>query len=386
MIPRLDRYLFKQIAWPFWMILGCTTAVVWLTQILQRVDLMVEDGGSLLAFLRVTVLLIPSLVAIVLPFSLLCGVVYGLNVLATDNELPVMSGAGASRLRLTRPILALSALASAMVLVINVDLQPRSYKALKATVQDVRSDVARSLIRSGTFTEVTGGVTVYADDVQGGDQYRGLLIHDARDAFRTRTITAESGLFRLTEVGPRLLLLRGTVQRTEAGPAGEAGAVEVVPFMEATLNLATFDEAGPGAERSVEASERTLSELWNPDLSKPYDALLAGSFSAEAHARLATPLYPLAFGLIAAAVLLPAPIARRGQARRIATALLLALALRTGGFLVQAAAAEAPRANAVQYALPVLAMLASLIVILGRYPALTSGRPSSSPTLTRAPA
>jgi lipopolysaccharide export system permease protein len=361
LIPRLDRYLFRQVALPFGAILFCLTAVVWLTQVLQRMDLIVEDGGSLLAFLRVTVLLIPSLLAAIIPFALVCGVLYGLNVLATDNELPVMGAAGASRVRIARPILFLSLIASAGVLAINLDLQPRSYKALKQTVQDVRSDIARSLIRAGTFTQVTDGIMVYAEEVRPGDQYVGLLIHDSRNPAETRTITASNALFRMTADGPRLLLLRGTAQR--ASPL--TGEVEVAPFMEGSLSLATFEQDGTAPERAIEASERTLTELWNPDLSKSYDALLAGSFAAEGHARLATSLYPVAFALIAAAVLLPAPIARRGQASRVALAIVLALGARTLGYLVQAAAAEAPRLNPVQYAVPILAIIMAMTFLLG---------------------
>ena len=176
---RLDRYIFKQGGIPFLLILLCTTAVIWLTQVLQRVDLMVEDGGTVLSFLQVTVLLIPSLLGVIIPFALLAATLYALNVLATDNELPVIGAAGASRMRIARPIIFLSVLAGLATFVINVDLQPRSYRILKETVDTVRSDVASALIRSGIFTEVSAGVTVYAEEARPGDQFVGLLIHDS---------------------------------------------------------------------------------------------------------------------------------------------------------------------------------------------------------------
>ncbi|WP_031548810.1 LptF/LptG family permease [Parvularcula oceani] len=360
-MTRLDRYLFRQTALPFFLTLLCTTAVVWLTQVLQRVDLMVEDGGSLISFLRVTMLLIPSLVGLIVPFALLAGVLYGLNVLATDNELPVIGAAGGSRLRIGRSVILLSALASLLVLAVNLDLQPRSYRMLKDTVQEVRSDIARSLIRSGVFTEAMNGVTIYADEVRPGDQYIGLLIHDERDPVEPRTYTAESGLFRMTEAGPVLFLARGTVQRVDPG----RDRVEIVRFMETAVDLATFEQGPP--DRIQEATERYVGELLEPDMSEPYDRLHAGSLRAEGHARLATPLYTLAFGMIATAALLTAPVSRQGHGRRLALALVLAITLRTFGFILQNAAADMPALNPVQYLLPASASVLAFAVLTGRF-------------------
>ena len=360
-MTQLDRYLFRQAGVPFLLILVCTTAVVWLTQVLQRVDLMVEDGGSLLTFLKVTMLLVPSLVGVIVPFALLGAVLFAMNTLAVDNELPVIGAAGGSRMRMARPILALSVLASLIVLAVNADLQPRSYRQLKETVAEVRSDLARSLIRTGVFTEVMGGVTIYADEVRPGDQYVGLLIHDERDPLKARTYTAEKGLFRMTRAGPRLQLARGTwqdVDRTD-------GSVAIYQYMETSVDLATF-EREPG-EREIEGTERYIGELLSPDLNGTMPIEEQRAYIAEGHARLATPLYAVAFGLIAAAGFLTASVARSGYGRRILTLLALAIGLRALGFVVQSAAAATPALNAVQYLVPVAASLAAAALIAGRF-------------------
>ena len=374
-MTQLDRYLFRQTALPFVLVLLCTTMVVWLTQVLQRVDLMVDDGGSLAAFLSVTGLLIPSLVGVITPFAVLAAVLYGLNELALDNELPVIGAAGGSRLRIARPILALSLIATGIVLAVNVDLQPRSYKQLKATVQEVRSDLARALIRSGVFTEVMAGITIYADEVRPGDQYVGLLIHDERDPDRSFTYTAESGVFAMTAYGPRLQLARGTAQRMDRA----TGRIAITQFMDTSVDLATFEQE-PG-RRWVEPTERYVGELMNPDPASMRPDDTPAVYIAEGHARLATPFYALAFGLMAAAGILTAPVARRGYARRILAVLALAVALRTAGFLVQGAAAAAPALNPLQYAVPLVAIAGAGALIAGRFWAVRARR---TPTMMAA--
>lgn len=339
----------------------CTTAVIWLTQILQRVDLMVDDGGSLSSFIQVTVLLLPALMAVILPFALLAAILYALNLLASDNELPVMKAAGASRLRLARPLIFLSLLAGLGLLWLNLDLQPRSYRVLQETVTSIRSDIAKSFIRAGVFTKVAEGITVYAEDVKPGDQYIGLLIHDESDPREIKTYTAERGLFQITSAGPRLLLVRATVQYGNL----ETGSVDIIRFIETSVDLATFK--GEETERKLEGTERYVSELLNPDMSDPYDIERAGQFIAEGHARLATPLYAPAFTLIGLSLLLTAPISRRGLGRQLMIAILVAVALRTGGYILQSAGDPRLSFNIFQYLLPSSAIVVCLAHLIGKF-------------------
>jgi len=357
-LSRLDRYIFRQTLLPFLLILACTTAVAWLTQVLNRMDLIVDDGGTLLAFFKVTVLLIPSLVGLVLPIALFAACLYVINALMVDSEIPVMRAAGASRLRLAKPLLVLSVLASGVVFYVNLDLQPRSYRLLKDTNYDVRTNFASSLVRDRVFTEVVGGLTVSAEDVRPGDQYVGLHIYDARDPARETTYTAENGVFAVTEAGPRLFLLRGTAQWQDP----ETGKIEIVRFNETAIDMAELGNDN-GATRNYEGTERYLSELLNPDLTNDYDRALAGRFVAEGHSRLATPLYCLAFALLSAAFLLTATTSRRGYGKRILFASLTAGGIRILGYLSQSVASDVPAFNAVQYGVPLTTIIVCMVIV-----------------------
>ncbi|MEM9810462.1 MAG: LptF/LptG family permease [Pseudomonadota bacterium] len=358
-MSRLDRYIFQQAALPFLLILICTTAVAWLTQVLQRMDIIVDDGGTMMAFLKITILLIPGLVGLVAPIALLAACLYVLNVLMVDSEIPVMRAAGASRFRLAKPLLILSLLASVGVLLINLDLQPRSYRLLKDTIYDVRTNIASSLVRDQVFSEVVAGLTIYAEEVRPGDQYVGLHIYDARDPVRETTYTAENGLFAVTEVGPRLFLLRGTAQWQDA----ETGKIEIVRFNETAVDLAELDNSGDN-RRVYEGTERYLGELLNPDLTQDYDRELRDRLIAEGHSRLATPLHCIAFAMIAAAFMLTAISSRRGYGKRILYASLLAGTTRILGYLSQSLAADIPTANVFQYGIPIAAIVISAIVLM----------------------
>lgn len=374
-MSRLDRYIFQAAALPFLLILTCTTAVAWLTQVLQRLDIIVDDGGSFLAFLKITVLLIPSLAGVVTPIALLAACLYVLNVLMVDSEIPVMRAAGASRLRIARPLIGLSLLATALVLWINVDLQPRTYKELRQTVYDVRSNIASSLVRDRVFAKVAPGVTFYAEDVRPGDQYVGLHIHDSRDPEREVTYTAENGLFTVTDLGPRLFLLRGTAQWQDK----ETGKLNIVRFNDTFVDVSEISSEAP-TDRPWETEERYLSELLNPDLNRPYNRRFQGDYLAEFHARLATPLYCIAFALIAALAMLSATTQRRGYGQRIMIASAVAGGIRIIGFLTRSVATDNAWANVLQYAIPGVAIIVVSIALLN------PSRTHRPPTLEGVPA
>lgn len=105
MVSSLDKYIFRQCLTPLALILVVTTTIVWMTQTLQRVDIMVEYGQGVAVFAFLSLLIIPSLLAIIIPFALFGATVYGLYRLHSDSEIAAMFAAGVSRRRIAGPIL-----------------------------------------------------------------------------------------------------------------------------------------------------------------------------------------------------------------------------------------------------------------------------------------
>ncbi|WDI31670.1 LptF/LptG family permease [Hyphococcus flavus] len=352
----LDRYLLRQCITPLFMILLVTTAVVWMTQSLQRIEIIVEYGQGLWTFLFLSLLIIPSLLAIIIPFALFGAVVYALHRLHSDSEIAVMFAAGVSRWRLSAPLLAISVVAALATFYVNVDLMPRCYRVLKLSVAEIRADFANSLIRSGEFVNVSDGLTVYVDDTRGENQYVGLLINDYRNADKREIYMAERAILQDTDAGTMLLLKDGNLQ-TEASYTGK---IDIIRFDDWALNLSAFGN-GPG-ELQLELTERYLGELLNPDMSKHYDRTYAGKLIAEGHGRIASPLYALAYVLVALYTLIGGAYTRRGYFLRVAVAGAAVFGLRIAGFVAQGAAGESGMI-ALIYAPPLIAIVTLTILL-----------------------
>lgn len=319
---------------PFLFATLVVTAIVWLTQSLQRIDILIEHGASLALFGWLTVLIVPSLLAVVIPFALFGAALYALHRLHSDSEIAVMFAAGVSLLQVARPVLLIAAVAAAATLWINLDLMPRSYRVLKREVAEIRADVAAAVLRSGEFMTVREGFTVYVDNVQPGGALTGLLVHDYRNGENAETYMAQRALLRETDSGPVIYLVNGNVQRTNR----KTGSVDIVNFDRTAVNLGAATDSPRALQ--LEMTERYVGELFKPDLADDYDRENARRLIAEGHNRLAAPLYAFAYALLAIFALIGGPYDRRGYVVRIALACAAAGAVKVIGIVLAGVAAD----------------------------------------------
>jgi len=310
-----SRYVFRQLALALLFATAGLAALIWLTQSLRYLELIVNRGLSLAVFFELTLLMLPNFIAVILPVTLFIVVLFTYNRLATDRELIVMRAAGVGPLGLARPALALAAAALVLGYALNLWLVPESYRSFRQYQFEIRNQVAAVLLQEGVFNPVGDSITVYLRRRDRDGELRGLLVHDKRDRANPVTILAERGQIQLSDTGPRVVLYNGS--RQEADRA--AGRLRLLTFEQNVIDLAqsrTVEEA-----RFREARERTLGELLYPAPEENISPRDRARFQAEAHQRLAQPLGCLALALIALAALLGGDFHRQGQLRRILAAI-----------------------------------------------------------------
>jgi lipopolysaccharide export system permease protein len=106
---RLDLYIFRQVFIALVAVTGGLALLIWLTQSLHFVELVVNHGLSFGVFLELTGLLIPSFVAVIMPITCFVVTQFIYQRLAGDRELTVMrssssSGASTSVNRSATPV------------------------------------------------------------------------------------------------------------------------------------------------------------------------------------------------------------------------------------------------------------------------------------------
>jgi len=374
----IDRYLFRQLLGPMVLATVAFSTVMLLGQSLEFLDLIVNRGQSAAVFLKLILLGLPSLVSMILPITIFVAALVALNRLQTEQELVVCFAGGMSRWRVISPALRLAVMAAIASLAINLWLEPLCSRAYREEIFRVRTDLASTLVQAGQFTQPSKGLTVYASQVLNRDLLKNVFVDDQQPDGTEHTFSAREGQIAERNGQPVLIMKHGSEQApTKTG-------LNYAVFEEYTFDLAPFLPKGDTVH--YKASDRYLHELFFPDLSQIWEKQNRLKLYAEGNARLAEPLYNLALVALALSAVLGGGFSRLGYGKRILTAIAVAAVTRIAGFGVQAVADDNVWLNALQYAVPLAAVLWGLGQVFRR-PARTARAPRAAPTAgLRAPA
>ena len=333
---QLDRYIFRQLLVALLATTGGLVALIWLTQSLRFVELVVNRGLSFGVFLRLTGLLIPNFVAVILPITTFVVVQFVYQRLAGDRELTVMRAAGLSQGALARPALGLAGLVVGACYLLNVWIVPVSYTAFREYQFEIRNRLAAFLLQEGVFTQISDDLTVYVRRRDTDGTLHGILVEDGRQRNSRATILAERGRLVDNGASPRLLLQSGSRQEIDKSN----GRLDILTFTETTLDLAS--NAGKnGVQRYRDATEMSLGELMAPEIAGVSQRDI-GKFRVEAHRRLTAPLTAASFALVALLSVLTGAFQRHGGVGRPLAAVGAVVGLLAVGLAVANLAARQP--------------------------------------------
>jgi lipopolysaccharide export system permease protein len=363
---KLSSYILRQILGPFLLFTLLLTLVVWMTQSLRLLDLVINRGQSAGIFAYLTLLMLPSLLVVIVPIAFFGAALFALNKLNHDSELVVMWSAGLSRVQMAAPVIAAAAMAMALTYLCSLYLMPLGQRLTRDKVFEIRADIGAAILREGSFTTPSEGLTVFIRELSPTGEIKGILVHDNRDLTKPITYIAETGVLAQTPVGARLIMLRGNIERSE----DSGSKLSVLKFDRYVFDLDEY--AGQPRANERETSERYLSELLEPQMTGDNQDVRRGVYLAEAHNRLSAPLYCLAFALIALAATAKGHMARASYALRLTGAALAAALLRLLGYAAQGTAARNPTFLAVLYVIPLVGILLGA-AILADIPLIPAG-------------
>ena len=364
-----QRYVFRQAFWPFLGTMAALSGIAVLTQSLSNLDLIAEQNETALIFFGVTLLAMPQVIALLMPIAVFLACAISLNRMIGDSELTVGAAAGLSRRQRISPFVRLAIYAVMANLIINLFVQPASFRQMRELLYEIRNDIVAGFMREGEFIALGDGVTFYTREITDSSLMRDVFIEDRRGD-RSIAYTAQRGIAAQSDRGPVLLLENG--ERTERDVTG---ALTSLTFESSEFDLSTFIDSTSAF--AFKDSDKYLPELLDPSPADIARAKSKDDLFAEGHYRLSAPLYNLTFALFAIAAFMAVEHRRTGYVRYMIIAGAAALVLRLVGFAVQAAAASDDSLNVVQYLLPILGSGGAILVITRKLsmPAMPQIRP-----------
>ena len=363
MLDLAGRYIFRTALLAFLGSLGVLTAVIWISQALRQFDLLTSKGQTILLFLNLTGLIVPSLIAFITPVALFAACLYTLNRLNSDSELVVMSASGMTPLRLLSPLLALGLLLVLINGFISLYAMPWSFRQIQDIGAKVRADIVTRVVREGQFVQLDQGFVFHYRERGANGALLGIFMQDRRDAARVTTYRPAAGQTVETAGQNFLVLEKGSVQRQQPGSKDAA----IVVFERYAIDLAQFAPGGDAT--NYKPRERSTLELMTLNYDDPYVKRSPGRFWSELHDRFTAPLYNIVAALVAFLFLGQARTTRQGRGLAIVSAILVFGLIRTAGIWALTVFVTRPSVLPLIYGIPVAASLATLALVLDLVPA-----------------
>ena len=298
MFKIIDRYILKEIAYPFFLILFVLTFVLLMGKIIQLMDLMVNKGVSFIDISKLFLLLTPSFLILTIPISLLISILIGLGRLSGDNELTILKASGMSLYKLLRPVAIASLLALIITAFTSLFLVPHSKYATKNLLFNVAKKKASVGIKEKVFNDDFKGILLYAESIPvHGDYMKGVIISDTRISNEPSTIIAEKA-FLVSD--PSLMTVTLRLEN------GSTHMVDKTLKNYRKMEFSSYDvnldiESSIAEAKKVNAKDSTEMTIW--ELSQKLktaglEDAVSREMAIEFYKTITTPLSCVVFGIL----------------------------------------------------------------------------------------
>jgi lipopolysaccharide export system permease protein len=343
----IERYILRRMFILFLAASAAALGIVWTVQALAKINLVTDTGQSIGTFLKLASMLLPTVVPIILPFSVLIGITHTLSTMNTDSEMAVISATGASRSVVYRPALVLAGLASVFLLFVTHVVEPYSRQAVRAMVADANADLITLAIQEGSFKRIDENLYMQIAQRKADGRLGGIFLADSRDPEVDLIYYARDGVVSRNESTSLLLMNDGEVHRRNTKDAN----LSIVRFSSYAFDMSTFTSAAKGL--SLFPKDRSTAYLLNPPLDDSLYVQLPQFYTAELHKRFTLWVYPFVFGLISLAIAGMVKSHREIRFGGVMTAAAVAMAVRWFGLYGQDSAESGDTGIYIMYLVPV---------------------------------
>ncbi len=306
----LNVYILKQLVVGFLLVLCSMTALVWLTQSLKMINMIVTRGVSVRIFLEMTFLVLPNFLEILSPIALFAVVLFVFSRMQSDKELMVMQAVGMSPRQIMTPALMFACFLMVCGYFLTMVVVPAANSNLRELKWRARNDLSHLLLQEGQFNSLKNGLVLYVKERLSDGSVKGVIAYDSKDPEKTAILVAKQGLVVQEPDGIQLVFQDGT--RQELNP--ETNQFSILKFEKYTMR---FNDKANSNTRTADASEFSLMHLLKATPADAPTPAMYRKYKVEAVKRLAQPFYNIVFVLLALFGVLSRHYNRRGQVGRI---------------------------------------------------------------------
>ena len=234
---KIYRYFTAEIFKSFLTILFAFTTIAWTIRAVNFLDLIVEDGHSVITYLSFSFFNITNIITKFIPLAFLLSLVLSLIKFERQNELIILWTTGLNKIKLVNLLLYVSVLVLILQLLFATFITPSALNKSRKIIKTSGLESISSVVKTNDFSDSLKGVTFYVDSIQ-NNMMKNIFIRDESQVFksiiseqensRNTTIVSEKGYF---EDG-KLIMFNGLIQTQKLD-----GEINNINFEKTTLLL-----------------------------------------------------------------------------------------------------------------------------------------------------
>ena len=286
----VDKYIFKQLFNNSLLILVLIIAVFSLAKSVQLIELIVSRGLPTLIFLKLILNSLPQIIPTLLPIIVCLSIYFVYTRMITDKELIILQSSSFTNLELIKPTLIFALVLSFLSSFFTLYQGPESNKNFKILLYTIKNNYSSSLLQEGMFNTIGKDFTIFIKK-NDTDGLHNIFIHDTRDPEKPSTLIATKGRIINTDSYTKIFLQKGSQQFQSKDKK-----LSILYFDEYLLNI-NQSKGFDFLNRWKSPSERTLTELKNPNPTSLDDQNNLQAFRAEITMRYSMPLNVLTFSI-----------------------------------------------------------------------------------------
>lgn len=294
----INRYLFKELLFPFAISLFFLTFVFLMTRIPEITNMVVNYNADISAVVMMIVYTLPRFLEFTIPMSVMISVLLTFMRMSGENEIVAIKGAGASLYKLLPPVLVFCLLGVVLcmwVTVFGVSWGKLSIK--KKSVELARSSIDAAL-QERQFNSELEDVMIYVANVDMKTRkLTDVFIEDRRTKGIVSISTAPKGkLIRMEkEQFYTIRLFDGMINQVDV----DENSVSTIRFGEYDINIDLNAMARGNKKISKELDERSLVDLVRFIKKGGLDKAHLSAALMELHEKFSVPFACLSLGILA---------------------------------------------------------------------------------------
>ncbi|MDC0438793.1 LptF/LptG family permease [Candidatus Pelagibacter sp.] len=200
----------------FFLALFGVSAIIWVFQAVNFLDIMIEDGRNYYVYFNYTLLNFPKIISRILPFALFFSFSYTFIKYETNNELIIFWNHGVNKINVVIFFLWISMIIMLIQIILLSIVVPKSQEMARSILRTSNVDYFEGLIKPKKFNDTIKGLTIFAEDKNDKEEFKNIYIkkNDSKKGFQITF--AKKGVFEL-KGNKRVLVLYDGQTLTQKG-------------------------------------------------------------------------------------------------------------------------------------------------------------------------